>query len=190
MKWLLLEARRALLLKCTKHSQTRSLCLEKILTGALKSLPATIVSADGVSIENEDYEVFFAQDSALASWLLSTISVPFLPQFVGVETAAEFWSTVLPYVSKVKETCNIVASSGSSISDCEKIGTILNGISIEYYPFIPVITASCEPFTLDSAISVLFDAEIQLSSFNPLSNMSSTLNVVQTSIANLDATKE
>ncbi|KAL4296464.1 hypothetical protein GQ457_12G007250 [Hibiscus cannabinus] len=196
----------------------RSLRLEKLLTGALKSPPATVVTVEGVTAENEDYEVFVAQDSALASWLLSTISAPLLPQFVGAETAAEIWSTVLrffasrstttimslhyrlrslkkgdlsmrSYISQVKEICNALASSGSPISDLEKIATILNGLSIEYQPFVAVITASREPFTLDATISVLLDVETQLSSFNPLSEMSSTLNMVQASVADLDNSK-
>ncbi|KAL4354130.1 hypothetical protein GQ457_06G027390 [Hibiscus cannabinus] len=197
----------------------RSLRLEKLLTGALKAPPSTVSLADGSVVENEAYEVFVAQDSALASWLLSTISASLLPQFVGAETAAQIWSIVLrffasrstttvmslhyklrslkkgdmsmrAYVSQVKEICNALASSGSPISDLETIATILNGLSLEYQPFVAVITASREPFTLDAAISVLLDAEVQLSSFNPLSDISSTLNVVQASVATLDTNKE
>ncbi|KAL4302277.1 hypothetical protein GQ457_10G024220 [Hibiscus cannabinus] len=197
----------------------RSLRLEKLLTGALKAPPATVVTTDGASVENEDYEIFVAQDSALASWLLSTISASLLPQFVGAETTADIWSTVLrfftsrstttimslhyklrslkkgdlsmrAYVSQVKEICNALASSGSLISDLEIIATILNGLTIEYQPFVAIITASRDPFTLDAAISVLLDAETQLSNFNPLSDVSSSLNVVQASAANLDIGKE
>ncbi|KAL4368901.1 hypothetical protein GQ457_05G024990 [Hibiscus cannabinus] len=185
----------------------RSLRLEKLLTGVLKPPPA-MVTSDGVTSENEDYEVFVAQDSALASWLLSTISASLLPQFVGAETAAEIWSTVLrlfasrstttvmslhyklrsvkkgdlsmrAYVAQVKEICNALASCGSPISDLEKIATILNGLTIEYQPFVAVITASREPFTLDAAISVLFDAEMQLHSFHSLTDVSPAINVVQ-----------
>ncbi|KAL4325113.1 hypothetical protein GQ457_11G022720 [Hibiscus cannabinus] len=197
----------------------RSLRLEKLLTGSLTAPPVTVRSADGTMVENEAYEVFVAQDSALASWLLSTISPSLLPQFVGAETAAAIWSIVLrffasrstttvmslhyklhslkkgdmsmrAYISQIKEICNALASSGSPISDLETIATILNGLSIEYQPFVAVITASREPFTLDAAISVLLDAEVQLSSFNPLSEISSTLNVVQASVATLDINKE
>ncbi|KAL4325754.1 hypothetical protein GQ457_11G003440 [Hibiscus cannabinus] len=194
-----------------------SLRLEKLLTGALKPPPAT-VTTDGVTTDNEDYEVFFAQDSALAvgvslkttSWLLSTISSSLLLQFVGTNTASKIWSTVLrffaststttvmslhyklrsikkgdlsmrAYVAKVKEICNALASCRSPISDLETIATILNGLSIEYQPFVAVITASREPFTLDAAISVLFDAEMQLNSYNSLSDVSPALNVVQVS---------
>ncbi|KAL4324854.1 hypothetical protein GQ457_11G024790 [Hibiscus cannabinus] len=187
----------------------RSLRLEKLLTGVLKLPPATVTS-DGVTSGNEDYEVFVAQDSALASWILSTISTSLLSQFVGADTASEIWSTVLrffasrstttvmslhyklrsikkgdlsmrAYVAQVKEICNALASCGSPISYLETIATILNGLSIEYQSFVAVITASREPFTLDAAISVLFDAEMQLNSYNSLSDVSPALNVVQVS---------
>ncbi|KAL4335290.1 hypothetical protein GQ457_07G011350 [Hibiscus cannabinus] len=166
----------------------RSLRLKKLLAGVLKAPPAMVTSTYGISVENEEYEVFVAQDSALASWLLSTISVQLLPQFVGAETTPEIWSTVLKffsirstttvmslhyklqsvrkgdlsmraYVSQIKEICNALVSSGSPISDLEKIATILNGLPMEYQPFVAVITTSRDPFTLDAAISVLFDAE-------------------------------
>ncbi|KAL4290741.1 hypothetical protein GQ457_14G021720 [Hibiscus cannabinus] len=74
----------------------RSHRLEKLLTGAMKP-PAETVVVDGETLPNEEYETFVAQDSALASWLLSTISAHLLPQFVGVETAAAVWSTVLKF---------------------------------------------------------------------------------------------
>ncbi|GMI71657.1 hypothetical protein like AT1G34070 [Hibiscus trionum] len=166
----------------------RSLRLEKLLTGELKPPPATVTAANGSSAENEAYEVFVAQDSALASWLLSTISSHLLSEFVGADTAAEIWATVLQYfssrstttvmslhyklrsvnkgdssmrmfVSQVKEICNALAACGSPIFDLEKIATILNGLPLEYQPFVAVITSSQQPFTLDAAISVLFDAE-------------------------------
>ncbi|KAL4291628.1 hypothetical protein GQ457_14G026100 [Hibiscus cannabinus] len=191
----------------------RSLRLEKLLTGALKAPPATITSADGAVSDNEDYEIFVAQDSALASWLLSTISPHLLPQFVGAETASEIWSTVIQffssrstttimslhyklrslqkgnlnmraYVSQVKELSNALAACGSPISDLEVIATILKGLPIEYQPFVAVITANREPFTLDAAVSVLFDVETQLTSFASLSDFSPSLHMAQAATAN------
>ncbi|KAL4360589.1 hypothetical protein GQ457_04G012070 [Hibiscus cannabinus] len=189
----------------------RNLHLEKLLTGVLKAPPATITSTDGVVTENEDYEIFVAQDSALASWLLSTISPQLLPQFVGVETASEIWSTVLrffssrstttvislhyklrslrkgnlsmrAFVSQVKELCNALTACGSPISDLETTATILKGLPMEYQPFVSIITANRDPFTLDAAISVLLDAETQLNSFNTLSDLSPSLHVVQKAV--------
>ncbi|KAL4379783.1 hypothetical protein GQ457_02G018970 [Hibiscus cannabinus] len=193
-----------------------SLRLEKLLTGVLKDPPATITSTDGVVTENKDYEIFVAQDSALASWLLSTISPQLLPQFIGAETASEIWSTVLPFfssrstttvmslhyklcslrkgdlsmrafVSQVKELCNALTACGSPISDLETIATILKGLPMEYQPFVAIITANRDLFTLDASISVLLDAETQLNSFNTLSDLSPSLHMVQKAVGSNSA---
>ncbi|KAL4296184.1 hypothetical protein GQ457_12G002980 [Hibiscus cannabinus] len=166
----------------------RSLRLEKLLTGVLTPPSATVVR-EGRVLENEDYDVFMAQDSALASWLLSTISPQLLPEFVGAETAAAIWTTVLKFFSS-RSTTTVMSlhyrlravkkgdqSMHAPISDLEKIATILNGLPMEYQPFVAVITASRDPFTLDAAILVLIDAETQLTNFNPILEVSPSLNV-------------
>ncbi|KAL4296654.1 hypothetical protein GQ457_12G008800 [Hibiscus cannabinus] len=186
----------------------RSHRLEKLLVCTLKAPPTKVRSSDGQMVENEDHEVFVAQDSARASWLLSMISAHLLPQFVGAETALEIWSAVLKYfasrstttvmslhyrlrslkkgslsmrafVSQVKEVCDALASCGSPISELEQIATILNGVPIEYQPFVAVITANRDPYSLDEAISILFDAETQLTSFATDTDFSSNLNMAQ-----------
>ncbi|KAE8667725.1 hypothetical protein F3Y22_tig00112383pilonHSYRG00494 [Hibiscus syriacus] len=160
----------------------RSHRLERLLNGEVLSPPARIVDELGASVVNEDYENFVAQDSALASWLLSTISDSLLPQFVGAETAADVWRTVQKffanrsttsvmslhcklrsikkgddnmrsYLTKVKEVCDALAACGSAISDLEQIATILNGLSVEYQPFVAVITASRDVFSVDSVLA-------------------------------------
>ncbi|KAE8669233.1 Glutathione S-transferase DHAR2 [Hibiscus syriacus] len=72
----------------------RSHRLERMLTGALQSLPETILDDTGAIRVNDAFEDFVAQDSALASWLLSTISPHLLPHFVGAESATAVWSVV------------------------------------------------------------------------------------------------
>ncbi|KAL4355505.1 hypothetical protein GQ457_06G016660 [Hibiscus cannabinus] len=69
----------------------RSHRLEKLLTGALKPPPEKVAGENGQQVENEAFELFVAQDSALASWLLSTISLQLLPQFVGAETTSQIY---------------------------------------------------------------------------------------------------
>ncbi|KAL4280713.1 hypothetical protein GQ457_03G011590 [Hibiscus cannabinus] len=171
--------------------------LEKLLTSALKAPPATVVGSDGQLVENEDYEIYVAQDSTL---------------FVGAETAAAIRSTVLKFfasrsrttvmslhyrlrslkkgdasmrdfVSKVKEVCDAIASCGSSISDLENIATIFNGLPGEYQLFVAVITANRDPYTLDEAVSILFDVQTQLHSFNH-TEFPHTLSVAQVSGSN------
>ncbi|KAL4311311.1 hypothetical protein GQ457_01G013890 [Hibiscus cannabinus] len=185
----------------------RSHRLEKLLTGAAKP-PSETVVVDGETIPNEDYEIFVAQDSALASWLLSTISTHLLPQFVGAETAATVWNTVLKffanrsttsvmslhcrlrsikkgdesmrtYLTQVKEVCDALSACGSSVTDIEHIATILNGLPMEYQSFVAVITTSKDPFTLDGVRSALVDAEAQLKGFNSSLQLPMSANMAQ-----------
>ncbi|KAL4303831.1 hypothetical protein GQ457_10G008820 [Hibiscus cannabinus] len=83
-------------------------------------------------------------------------------------------------VSQVKEVCDALASCGSPIWDLEKIATILNGLPGEYQPFVAVITTNCDPYMLYEVVSILFDAETQLHSFNH-TEFSPSLSVAQVS---------
>ncbi|KAL4353865.1 hypothetical protein GQ457_06G022460 [Hibiscus cannabinus] len=186
----------------------RSHRLEKFLTGKVKAPPEMVTDEDGETVENEEYELFIAQDSALASWLLSTISPHLLPQFVGAESASEIWTTVTKffasrstttimslhyklkslkkgdlsmrtYISQIKEVCDSLAACGNPISEIEKIATILNGLPMDYKPFVDVITSSREPFTLDGVVSVLVDAEVQQNAFNQTDNFFGSISVAQ-----------
>ncbi|KAL4318794.1 hypothetical protein GQ457_18G006500 [Hibiscus cannabinus] len=143
----------------------RSHRLEKVLTGKVKAPAEKVAGPDGSMVDNEEFEEFMAQDSALASWLLSTISSQLLSEFVGAETSAEVWEKVLQffsrrsttavmslhyklrtlkkgdesirvYLSRIKEVCDALQSCGSSITDVEHIASILNGLSKEYQPFM------------------------------------------------------
>ncbi|GMJ10563.1 hypothetical protein HRI_004725500 [Hibiscus trionum] len=63
------------------------------------------------------------------------------------------------YISKVKEICDALASVGKPMSTTEHITLILNRLPPEYRPFVAVITASRERFTLDVVTGTLIDAE-------------------------------
>ncbi|KAG8504061.1 hypothetical protein CXB51_002394 [Gossypium anomalum] len=45
--------------------------------------------------------------------------------------------------------CDTLAASGNSLSEIEHVATILNGLPVEYDPFIAVIAASREPVSLE-----------------------------------------
>ena len=66
------------------------------------------------------------------------------------------------YITRIKEVCDALTACNSSVSNLEHIATILNGLPLEYQSFVAVITASLELYTLEAAISVLFDAEMSL----------------------------
>ncbi|KAE8690865.1 hypothetical protein F3Y22_tig00110893pilonHSYRG00648 [Hibiscus syriacus] len=173
----------------------RSHRLERLLTGAASPLSTTVVNEHGDLVQNELYEDFVAQDSALESWLLSTISPHLLSQFVGVETAAAVWSTVQQffanrsttavislhyklqslkkgsdsmrtYLTRIKEVCDALDSCESAIPQAEHITSILKCLPHEYQPYIVFITTMKDALSLDKICSMLIDAETQLAGFD------------------------
>ncbi|KAE8701726.1 Proteasome subunit alpha type-6 [Hibiscus syriacus] len=106
-----------------------------------------VVYEDGRLVPNEAYDDFVAQYSALASWLLSTINPHLLSQFVGAETVASIWATVLQYFAT------------------RTYANILKGLSCEYHPFMAVITSSGDMFPLDKVCTMMIDAEMQIAGF-------------------------
>ncbi|KAL4377519.1 hypothetical protein GQ457_02G024390 [Hibiscus cannabinus] len=83
------------------------------------------------------------------------------------------------YISQIKEVCDSLAACGNPISEVEKIATILNGLPMEYKPFVAVITASREPFNLGGVVSVLIDAEVQQNAFDLANNFSGSASIAQ-----------
>ncbi|KAL4296781.1 hypothetical protein GQ457_12G028030 [Hibiscus cannabinus] len=155
----------------------RSHHLEKLLLGTLIPSPETVQNDAGETVSNDDYEVSHL-----------------LPQFVDTETTTNVWSTVIQffanrsttnvimlhcklrsirkggesmrsYLMQIKEICDTLSVCGSSVSVVKQIATILNGLPIEYQPFVAVITTSKPSFTLDVK-STLVDAVSQLKGFN------------------------
>ncbi|KAE8693233.1 7-deoxyloganetin glucosyltransferase [Hibiscus syriacus] len=166
----------------------RSHRLERLLNGTMPIPPEFTVNAEGTSVVNEAFEDYMEQDSALASWLLSTISAPLLPQFVGAETAAAVWNIVVQffankstttvmnlhyklqslrkgddsmhvYLTRIKEVCDALASCGSPISQVEHVVSILKGLPREYQLFMDVITSSPETLSLDRVYSISTGSE-------------------------------
>ncbi|GMI87432.1 hypothetical protein HRI_002412500 [Hibiscus trionum] len=169
----------------------RGLRLEAYLDPEMPKPSKVLQRASGERVVNPDYTAYVKQDSSLASWLLSTVSSDLLPQLVGAETSAEIWNVITglysklsttkvmhlhcklrsmkkggmqmrEYTVKIKEICDLLSLSGHTVSDVEKNATILNGLPAEYAPFVAVVTASREPYTLEGVITVLVDAESRL----------------------------
>ncbi|MBA0677323.1 hypothetical protein Goari_018738, partial [Gossypium aridum] len=115
--------------------------LEKFLTGEVTVPSAKVRNSEGELVENEAYERYIQQDCALASWLL-------------LLTLLRLFST-----KSTTKICDTLATCGNSLSEIEHVATILNGLPVEYDPFIVVIAASREPISLEGACSILVDAE-------------------------------
>ncbi|KAE8685161.1 hypothetical protein F3Y22_tig00111100pilonHSYRG00126 [Hibiscus syriacus] len=144
----------------------RSHWLERLLIGDVSSLPMTVLDPNGETRVNEEYEDFVAQDSALASWLLSTMGKHLLPQFVGAETTAASIrkgnDCMRVYLTRIKEVCDALASCESIVPPVEQIVAILKGIPREYQPFIVVVSTMKEDLSIDNIYSMLMDAEVQI----------------------------
>ncbi|MBA0596308.1 hypothetical protein Gorai_013134, partial [Gossypium raimondii] len=132
-----------------------------------------VVIESGKSVPNEAYTLFAKQDCALASWILSTVSLDIVTQLVGAKTSASIWSTLTQlflylsttkvmhlhcklrslrkgtlfmqdYLSKIKEVCDTLVACHSPISTIEHIATILNCLPRDYNSFVVVITSRHE----------------------------------------------
>ncbi|KAE8712800.1 putative bifunctional riboflavin biosynthesis protein RIBA 1 [Hibiscus syriacus] len=135
--------------------------LESLLIGCMQSPPEMVVDKDNSLVPNEVYDDSVAQDSALASWLLSTISPHLMPQF----SLKKGEDSMRVYIAKVKEICDALASCGSPIPPVGHIASILKGLPREYQPFMAVITSSNDMLPLDNVCTMLIDAETQLDGF-------------------------
>lgn len=54
-----------------------------------------LANANGELHENPEFAIFEQQDSALASWLLFSISQTVLPHLIGMDTSAKIWNAVI-----------------------------------------------------------------------------------------------
>ncbi|KAE8679934.1 Phospholipase D p1 [Hibiscus syriacus] len=158
--------------------------LERLLTGSMFVPSQTVLNEVGKDVPNELYEEFVVQDSALASWLLSTISPQLLPQFVGTETASAGDESMRVYRTRVKEVCDALASCGSVVSQAVQVASILKGLPREYQPFVVVITTMCESVSLDAIYTMLLDAKTQLVGVcDPLESLPMSAHVAQGQIS-------
>ncbi|MBA0619163.1 hypothetical protein Godav_028386, partial [Gossypium davidsonii] len=133
---------------------------------------------------------FEQQDSALASWLLSSVSATVLPHLIGLDTSLQIWSALVrlfgskttsqlmfyrralhsqrkvdlsmkEFLMKVKGYCDSLASCGETISEREHVTAILSGLSSAYESVLTIITASSIPYSVQSVSTMLLDAEAQ-----------------------------
>ncbi|WMV53686.1 hypothetical protein MTR67_047071 [Solanum verrucosum] len=151
-------------------------------------VPPTTIVENGKEFPNPEFLTYEQQDSALASWLLASVSPSLLPSLVGLTTSATIWKTptqifdtqtttrimhlhsmlkgqrkgnksMREYLSGIKSLCDSLASCGEQVSNSIHLATILTGLTPEYEPVIVVITASQHHFTVQQVTSVLLDAE-------------------------------
>ncbi|KAG8483654.1 hypothetical protein CXB51_023307 [Gossypium anomalum] len=148
----------------------------------------TILDDAGVSQPNPEFDRFEQQDSALASWLLSSVSPSVLPHLIGLNTSSQIWNALVgvygskstsqlmfyrralhsqrkadlsmrEFLMKVKSFCDRLAGCGEIISEQEHVTAILNGLPAEYESVVTIITASPVPYSVQGVTTMLLDAE-------------------------------
>ncbi|MBA0753910.1 hypothetical protein Gogos_005418 [Gossypium gossypioides] len=150
--------------------------------------PSTVLGDDGVSQENAEFARFEQQHSALASWLLSSVSQAVLPHLIRLDTSAQIWNAIVSlygsnstsrlmfyrralhsqrkgdlsireFLMKIKFFCDNLAGCGEIISEHEHVTAILNGLPSEYESIVSIIVASPTLYSLQSVMTMLVDAE-------------------------------
>ncbi|KAE8722087.1 hypothetical protein F3Y22_tig00014370pilonHSYRG00016 [Hibiscus syriacus] len=161
------------------------------LDESLSIPPQNIIDDSGELIVNPTYRQHKKQNNSLAYWIISIISSSILPQLVGAHTSSKIWNTVLSMYSKlsttkimslhgrlrslkkgdfsvrefstqIKEICDLLATSGSLVSEIDHFVTLLNGLPVDFESFVVAINVSREPYTFDIVTSVLIDVESQI----------------------------
>ncbi|KAK5826471.1 hypothetical protein PVK06_021393 [Gossypium arboreum] len=123
--------------------------LQMFLEGTVSIPLRMLVNEEGVSDENSLYVRYEQQDSALAAWLLSTISPTLYNQLVGSSGSS----------SKIKHLCDSLAGCGQCVTMEEQQSAILNGLPPEFDHVVSIITTSRVPFDLQGITTALLDAE-------------------------------
>ncbi|GMI69275.1 hypothetical protein HRI_000596800 [Hibiscus trionum] len=153
------------------------------------SVPEQFVTGEGGrrSISPE-YARFKQEDSALCSWLLSSIGPSILPSLVNCKNALQIWTKIhqvfsvtsttrimhlhcslkniwkrdqsmREYLAQIQGVCDSLAACGNPLTETMHISAILTGLPPEYEPVVAVITSSQQPYKLDGVASVLLDTE-------------------------------
>ncbi|GMI81878.1 hypothetical protein HRI_001857100 [Hibiscus trionum] len=151
------------------------------------SVPDQHILANGVRSVNPEFTRFKQEDSALCSWLLSSMGPSILPALVNYKNALQIWEKVRQIFSvtsttrvmhlhcslknirkrdqsmrdlaQIQSVCDSLAACGNPLSETMHISTILSGLPSEYEPVVAVITSSQQPYKLDGVTSVLLDTE-------------------------------
>lgn len=139
------------------------------------AIPPRVISTDtGLQIENLAFVADEQQDSALTSWLMSSVSPSLHTHLVGLHSAFEIWNklnqifalqsrtkrmhyrcmlhnvkkqdkTMREYLAEIKHICDVLSGCGQNIHEEEQQFAILNGLPIEYGNIVSIITSNQQP---------------------------------------------
>ncbi|KAG8480505.1 hypothetical protein CXB51_024634 [Gossypium anomalum] len=161
------------------------------LDGTVPLPPRNVRTTDGDLAQNPSALVFKQQDRLLTSWLLSTIDAALLPSFTEARSTCDVWNTaselfaadtgakqsqlrhelhslkkgtlsVTAYVTRIKNICSILETSGSRISDDEKLEIILIRLPPEFEGVVSSTSLSTGPLSLQRVVNALVECETRL----------------------------
>ncbi|KAE8688703.1 Phosphoinositide phospholipase C 2 [Hibiscus syriacus] len=129
----------------------------RLLTGALKPPPECMTIDDGMMVPNEDYKDFIAQDiwNTVLQIFATRSSTVVMNLHCKLQSLKKGEESMRVYLSRVKETCDALASCGSAVPTVGHIASILKGLPREYQSFMAVITTSGDSISLKKMLSSL-----------------------------------
>ncbi|KAJ8767229.1 hypothetical protein K2173_013626 [Erythroxylum novogranatense] len=121
----------------------------------------------GPPVENPAFLAYEDQDSALCTWLMSTIfasqSRTKKMQFrCSLHNTKKLEKPMREYIAEIKNISDNLAGCGEVISEDEHQSALLNGLPPEYENIVSIITTSQQPYDLKATISALLDAEARI----------------------------
>ncbi|XP_040932543.1 uncharacterized protein [Gossypium hirsutum] len=160
----------------------------RLLDGSLTAPARLIQSFDAGLVVNPLALAFDQQDSLLTSWLLSTISSPFLSSFTEVQTAHDVWLvannlfaadsstkqshlrhelhslrngslSIRSYVNKITNLCALLAASGSQISETERTAVLLASLPSDFDTVVSSVSLSPGSLPVQRIVDTLLECE-------------------------------
>ncbi|MBA0754304.1 hypothetical protein Gogos_020290 [Gossypium gossypioides] len=171
--------------QCQEHIRliTEGHEMQGFLDGTLPAPPRFVASPDGTLTSNPDAATFLQQDKLLPSWLLSTINVSLLSSFTAAKTACDIWTIanrlfaastgakisrikhelyslkkgILPPL--VQNTCALLETSGSVVSEAEKVEVIFAGLPSNFDAVLTLASFSLETLSFQRLVNVPLEFE-------------------------------
>lgn len=168
--------------------------LEGILDGSMPAPPTEIdekVDNQDVKKPNPEYARWVAQDQAVLSYLLSSLTRDALASVASLKTSAEVWralaemfasqtrartvsirislatakkggSSVVEYYSKMKRLADEMAAAGKALGDEEIVSYIITGLEEDYNPLVSAVLARDTPMSPSELYSHMLSYESRL----------------------------
>ncbi|KAG8498394.1 hypothetical protein CXB51_007232 [Gossypium anomalum] len=150
--------------------------LQLYIKGTITIPPCIVKVAAGKQMKNPTYIAFEQQDSALASWLMSSSRTNKMLFRCKLHNVKKLNKSMTEYLAEIKHICDTLSSCGQVITE-EHQSTILNGLPPEYENIVSIIISSQQEYDLAGVTYALLDAEARQLMISSLINVSA--NVVQ-----------